>query len=125
MKAITPWTEMVQAPFQTDGDLPSLEAGVNLAKIGDMQGAAETFQAAAKSAEMNPKVSPNTIAKAYSNLGLAYQYSDQYDKAMEAFKKSYTLDPSDATAKEIKNCENLRREKRKLDEHNQGAEKGK
>jgi tetratricopeptide (TPR) repeat protein len=125
MKAISPWTEMVQAPFQKDGDLPSLEAGVNLAKIGDMQGAAGTFQAAAKSAEMNPKVSPKTIAKAYFNLGLANQYSDQYDKAMEAFKKSYTLDPSDATAKEIKNCEKLQGEKRKSDEHNKGAGKGK
>jgi len=125
IKAITPWTEFVQAPFQTDGDLPNLEAGVNMAKIGDMQGAADTFRAAASSAEMNPKVGPKTIAKAYFNLGLAYQYSDEFGKAMEAFKKSYVLDPSDATANEIKQCEKLQREKRKLDEHNQGAERGK
>jgi tetratricopeptide (TPR) repeat protein len=118
MKAISPWTEIVQAPFQTDGDLPNLESGVNMAKIGDMQGAAETFQAAAKSAEMNPKVSPKTIAKAYWNMGLAYQYSHQFDKAMEAFKKSYTLDPTDACMKEIKHCEKLRQEAKKLAEHN-------
>jgi tetratricopeptide (TPR) repeat protein len=116
MKAISPWSEIVRAPFRTDGDLPTLEAGVNKAKIGDMQGAVDTFQEAAKSAEMNPKVKPKTIAKAYFNMGLAYQYSDQHDKALEAFNKSYTIDPSSDCAKEIANCKRLRHEKRKLDE---------
>lgn len=125
INAITRWTETVQAPFQTDGDLPKLEAGVNMAKIGDMQSAAATFRAAAREAEMAPNVGPKTIAKAYFNLGLAYQYSDEFGKAMEAFKKSYGLDPSDSTLKEIKQCEKLQREKRKLDEHNQGAGRGK
>jgi len=118
MKAISPWTETVQAPFRKDGELPELESGVNKAKIGDMQGAADTFAAAAKSAEMNPKVKPKTIAMAYWNMGLAYQYSDQFDKAITAFKKSCVLDPSDECTQEIKNCEKLRQEKRKLDEHN-------
>jgi tetratricopeptide (TPR) repeat protein len=65
---------------------------------------------------MNPKVKPKTIAKAYFNMGLAYQYSDQHDKALEAFNKSYTIDPSSDCAKEIANCKRLRYEKRKLDE---------
>ncbi len=118
MKAISPWKENVQAPFKKDGDLPILEVGVNQAKIGDMQAAAETFQGAAKSAEMNPKISPKTIAMAYWNLGLAYQYSDDFDKGIAAFKKSCVLDPSDDCARAINNCENHRREKRKLDEQN-------
>lgn len=119
MKAISPWTEIVQAPFRKDGDLPSLEAGVNQAKIGDMQGAAETFRASAKSAEMNPKVSPKIIAMAYWNMGLAYQYSDDFDKGIAAFKKSCALDPSDECTQAIINCENRRKEKKKLDEQNQ------
>ena len=119
MKAISPWDEIVKAPFRTDGDLPTLEAGVNMAKIGDMQGAADTFQEAAKSAEMNPKVKPKTIAKAYFNMGLAYTYSAQHDKALEAFKKSYALDPSSDCANEIANCRKLSQEKKKLDEQNQ------
>lgn len=122
MKAISPWSEIVKAPFQTDGDIPMLEAGVNRAKVGDMQGAAETFQEAAKSAEMNPKISPKTIAKAYFNLGLAYQYSDQFDKALEAFDKSYRLDPSGDCAKEMAHCKQLQRNKKKLDEQNQAAQ---
>lgn len=119
MKAISPWTEVVRAPFKTDGDLPTLEAGVNQAKIGNMQAAAEIFQEAAKNSEMNPKISPSTRAKAYWNLGLAYTYSDQHDKALEAFNKSYALDPSSDCAKEIANCKKLKMEKRKLDEQNQ------
>jgi curli biogenesis system outer membrane secretion channel CsgG len=122
MKAISPWSEMVQAPFQTDGDIPMLEAGVNRAKVGDMQGAAETFQEAAKSAEMNPKISPKTISKAYFNLGLAYQYSDRFDDALIAFDKSYRLDPSGDCAKEMAHCKRLKMEKKKLDEQNQTAE---
>ena len=118
VKAISSWTEIVQAPFRKDGDLPALEAGVNQAKIGDMQGAAETFQAAAKDAEMNPKVSPKTIAMAYWNLGLAYQYSDEFDKAITAFNKSCLLDPSDECTRAIGNCQKHRQEKRKLDEQN-------
>jgi tetratricopeptide (TPR) repeat protein len=118
MKAISPWIETVQAPFRKDGELPDLESGVNKAKVGDMQGAADTFEAAAKSAERNPRVKPRTIAMAYWNLGLAYQYSDQFDKAITAFRKSCVLDPSDECMQEIKNCEKLRQEKRKLEEHN-------
>lgn len=119
MKAISPWTEYVRAPFRTDGDIPMLEAGVNKAKVGDMPGAADTFQEAAKSAEMNPKIKPKTIAKAYFNMGLANQYSDRHDKAMEAFNKAYSLDPSADCAEQMAICKRLRAEKAKLDEQNQ------
>lgn len=114
-KAISPWSELVAVPFRKDGDIPELEHGINMAKIGDMDGAIATFQRAIKASEMNPNVKPKVIALAYWNLGLALQYSDKFDQATEAFKKSYTLEPSDECMNELKHCEVLRSEKRKLD----------
>jgi tetratricopeptide (TPR) repeat protein len=117
-KAISPWTETVQVPFKTDKDMPELETGVNKVRLGDLKAATEVFLSAAKSAEMNPAIKPNVIAKAYWNLGLAYQYSDDFDKATEAFKKAYTLEPAQSCLSEIENCKKLRTEKKKLAEQN-------
>ena len=115
-KAISPWSELVNVPFRKDGDIPNLEFGINKAKIGDMDGAIATFQKAIKDSEMNPNVKPKVIANAYWDLGLALQYSDKFDRAAEAFKKSYILEPSDECMSELKHCEVLRSEKRKLDD---------
>lgn len=117
-KAISPWTETVQVPFKTDKKMPELETGVTKARLGDLKAAADTFLAAANSAAMNAAIKPEVIAKAYWNLGLAYQYSDEFDKATEAFKKSYSLDSSSSCLLEIDNCKKLRIEKKKLAEQN-------
>jgi len=118
MKAITPWNEMVMVPFKTDGNISDLERGVNLAKIGELNEAIKIFQFAAKAAEGNAKIKPNSIAKAYWNLGLAYEYSYNYDNAVVAFKKAYVLNPKDEYSNEIKNAKKLKAEKKKLDEQN-------
>jgi len=118
VKAITPWNEMVMVPFKTDGNIPDLERGVNMAKIGELNEAVKIFQFAAKAAEGNAKIKPKSIAKAYWNLGLAYEYSYNYDNAVVAFKKAYALDPKDEFSKEIKNAKKLKAEKKKLDEQN-------
>jgi tetratricopeptide (TPR) repeat protein len=118
MKAITPWDETVMAPFKTDGNIPDLERGINMAKIGELNEAVKIFQFAAKAAEGNAKIKPNSIAKAYWNLGLAYEYSYFYDHAVVAFKKAYALNPKDEYHKEIKNAKKLEAEKKKLDEQN-------
>ena len=117
-KAISPWTQTVQVPFKTDKKMPELEAGVTKARLGDLKAAADTFLSAANNAAMNAAIKPEVIAKAYWNLGLAYQYSDEFDKATEAFKKSYSLDSSSSCLVEIDNCKKLRIEKKKLAEQN-------
>ena len=118
MKAITPWDEMVQVPFKSDTNIPDLEHGINLAKIGELNEAIKIFRFAAKAAEGNAKIKPKSIAKAYWNLGLACEYSCDYDNAVAAFKKAYALNPEDEYIKEIKNAQKLKAEKKKLDEQN-------
>lgn len=115
-KAISPWNEVVQVAFATDKAIPALETGVNQCKIGDFQEAIKTFTEAAQAAEKNPEIKPKSIANAYWNLALAYEYSDQYDQALENLKKAHSFNPSDKYLAERSNVEKRRAEKRKLAE---------
>jgi tetratricopeptide (TPR) repeat protein len=118
MKAITPWDEVVQVPFVKDGDIPELERGINQAKLGELQEAVRIFAGAAKSAESNSKIKPDTIAKAYWDLGLAHEYLFDYDNAIVAFKKAYVLNPEDDYIREIRNAKKLKIERKKLEDQN-------
>ncbi len=113
-KAISPWNETVQVPFQTDKTIPELETGVNKMKIGETAQAIELFAGAAKNAEGNPGVKPKAIAAAYWNLGLAYEYTDEFEKAIEAFKKGHSFNAASQYLDEIRNVERRRGEKRRL-----------
>lgn len=117
MKAIMPWSETVMVPFAKDGKIPDLERGINQAKAGELQEAIKIFADAAKAAETNPQIKPDSIARAYWNLGLAYEYTFvEFDKAIEAFKKAYSLKPEQKYLTEKANVEKYKAEKKKLDE---------
>lgn len=116
VRAISPWAETVMIPFVKDSAIPDLERGINQAKMGEIQEALKIFASSAWAAENNAKIKPEVIAKAYWDLGLAYEYTYEYDKAIEAFKKAYALAPRDRYIKEMSNAERLRIEKEKLDE---------
>lgn len=113
-KAISPWDEMVKAEYKTDSDMPELESGINKAKIGEMDGAVAVFQTAAKNAEVNPKIKPKTIAKAYWNIGLTHQFAGNFDSANDAFKKGYELDATDDFMNQLNRNKLMRAENNKL-----------
>ncbi|MBI5528385.1 MAG: tetratricopeptide repeat protein [Deltaproteobacteria bacterium] len=116
MKAIAPYKEIVEAKFVKDGDMPSMEQGINQAKLGDWTNAVETFKAAVDSGAKNPKTSQSTLAKGWWNLGLALEYSGQFDEALKALKKAYELNPDDECLNEVKNVEKRKAEQKKLQE---------
>jgi tetratricopeptide (TPR) repeat protein len=118
IKSIAPWEETVQVPFKKDGDIPALERGINQAKMGEMEEAIKIFASAAKAAEGNAEIDSESIATAYWDLGLAYEYTWKLDKAIEAFKKAYSFDADDDYITEKKHAEKLKAEKRKLEEQN-------
>ena len=119
LKAIIPWKEIVYARFIKDRKIPSLEMGINQTKLGEMDKAIKTFASAAKAAEINPELKPKNIANAYWNLGLAYQYTWNFDKAISTFKKAFTVNPKDMYIYEMKNVEKMKVEKKKLDQQNE------
>jgi len=115
LKSIKPWTETVHVPFKTDGSIPDLEKGINQAKIGDLDKSIRTFADAAKAAEGNAKIKPKSIATAYFDLGLAYHFSWEFDKAIAAFKKAYEMNASDSYIKWVKYTEKQKKERKKLE----------
>lgn len=121
LKVITPWLERVYAPFIKDGDIPELERGINQAKLGDLDKAIKTFANAAKSAEDNPEIDAETIAEAYFDLGLAYNFSWKFNDAIIAFKKAYELDADDDYLTWINKTNALKREREKLEAQGMSA----
>jgi tetratricopeptide (TPR) repeat protein len=61
--------------------------------MGEFDEAGKIFLGAADSATTNPGIKPASIAKAYGNLGLTYEYTEKYALAIEALKKAYMLAP--------------------------------
>ena len=116
MKAIVPHQEYMFANFQKDSDIPQLEGGIGWAERGDWKKAQSTFNDAAQAAEKNVKLKAGQIAKCYWNLGLAYEYAGDYDKAEAMVSKAYSLGNDREMLAEIDNIHRLQEDARKLAE---------
>ncbi len=116
MKAIVPHQEFANANFQKDGDLPQLEGGIGWAERGEWKKAQETFNGAIADAEKNPKIKSETLAKAFFNLGLSYEYAGDYDKAQKMVEKAQQLSGNNDYLREIDNIRQLQADQKKLAE---------
>jgi tetratricopeptide (TPR) repeat protein len=114
MKAIVPHTEYMEANFQKDGDIPQLEGGIGYAQRGDWKNAQDTFNTAAQDAEKNVKLKSEQVAKCYWNLGLSYEYSGEYDKAVDMINKAYKLTNNTDMLNELDNVKRLQADSQRL-----------
>ena len=119
--AIVPHKEYLDATFFTEGDLPQLETGIGYARRGDWKKAQDTFNEAIGAAERNPKINSKVLGKAYWNLGLAYEYNGEYDKAGKMIDKAFQLTQDADMLAEQDNIKRLEGEAKKLAE--QGSAK--
>ena len=122
MKAIVPHQEFANAPFQKDSDLPQLEGGIGWAQRGEWKKAQDSFNSAISDAEKNPKIKSDQLAKAYFDLGLAYEYSAEYDKAQKMVEKAQQLSGNNDYLTEMDNIRQLQLDAKKLAE--QSAQPG-
>jgi tetratricopeptide (TPR) repeat protein len=122
MRAILPHQEYVTAHFQKDSDLPQLEGGIGWAERGEWKKAQDSFTAAIADSQKNPKVKSDQLAKAYWNLGLAYEYSGDYDKATTTVQKAYDLSTDRSMLAELDNIKRLQLESRRVAEQTQAPE---
>ena len=122
MKAIVPHQEFMYANFQKDSDIPQLEGGIGWAERGDWKKAQSTFNDAAQTAEKNVKLKAGQIAKCYWNLGLAYEYAGEYDKAEAMVNKAYSLSNEKDMLGEIDNIHRLQADAKKLAEQTAAPE---
>jgi tetratricopeptide (TPR) repeat protein len=116
MKAIVPHQEYVTASFRKDSDLPQLEGGIGWAERGEWKKAQDSFNAAVADSERNAKIKSDQLGKAYWNLGLAYEYAGDYDKATATVQKAYDLSNDRSMLAELDNIKRLQLESRRLAE---------
>jgi tetratricopeptide (TPR) repeat protein len=107
MKVIAPYQDTASVRFAKQKKIPQIEQGIGQVRVGDWAGSIQTFEAAYAAYPNDPRV--------IYNLGLAYEYTFQFDRADEMFKKAYSLDTKNSTyGNEIENCRRLRAEYEKL-----------
>jgi len=80
-------------------DIPELKEGVEFARKGDWGAAIARFQAGA---ERHPKSA--VLHKAYFNLGVAFEYNHDFDKALTSLRLADELAPHEGYAAEYDHC---------------------
>lgn len=105
MKAIAPYKAYVNVSFGSPAT-PSGENGIKLAQNGLWDDALNAFQA-----EVNSK--PDN-ADSHYNLGLAYQYTYDFDNALACFNKCNRIKVDNKYIQAIKSVEHMRSDQRKL-----------
>ena len=80
-------------------EIPELKEGVELARKGEWRGAIARFQAGAES---HPR--SDALHKAYFNLGVAFEYDHEFDKALTSLRLADQLAPHEGYASEIEHC---------------------
>jgi hypothetical protein len=88
-KAIAPYYETLNLPFETTGDLPELEQGVNQAKANAWPRAIQLFQAATAKSQSLP---PKKQAYAHLDLGMALCFGiGDFDNGLNEIRTATAL----------------------------------
>ena len=114
MRMIVPYTERVHVSFETDKEMPELENGFNMVKLGDWDTAIGIFQKIIETYPTSP-----SVHKAYYNLGLSYMYTDQFDQARTAFEAAYRVKPETKYLNTIQKLNKRIEDKRRLEAQKQ------
>ncbi len=77
-----------------------------------------------QSAEKNVKLKSAQVAKCYWNLGLAYEYAGDYDKANDMINKAYSLSNDKDMLGEVDNIKRLQADAKRLAEQTGGEGTG-
>lgn len=97
--------------FETDKEIPELERGFRMVKLGNWDAALDIFQRVTETYPNSP-----LIHKAYYNLGLGYMYTDQFDQARTALEQAYARKSEGKYLKAIEKLNVRIEDKRRLEE---------
>ncbi len=86
--------------FFKDKEIPELKEGVEFVRNGDWPAAIAKFQAGA---ENHPN--SKSLHKAYFNLGVAFEYNHEFDRALASLRLADELAPQEKYAAEIDHCQ--------------------
>ena len=83
-----------------DGDFPELRAGNGLARTGTWDGALERYRGALE--RMTGELAEKRY-KALFNIGVALEYSNEFDAAKKFLQEAYALEQDEVILREIEN----------------------
>ncbi len=121
MKVIAPYKVNIRVELLDDGDLPELEMGNNMAKIGNWQKAIGHYNDAVAKAGGNPDISPEVKAKAHYNLGIGLGYSGRYNDGIGQLETAYGLDPDEKIQAQVQKIKKFKEDAARLAEQEAGA----
>lgn len=104
MKAISAHDVHFDVTLYKNSKLPDNEAGVGMFLAKDYAQAAKHFEAALESAKTLPKMTPDKVSKVWHNLGLAYEFGHNYDKALDSYKQAIALKPTPTYQQSVARC---------------------
>lgn len=106
MKLLVPYQDTADVYLYAERKIPALAQGVRFARMGDWVAAKEHFEEAlAEHPESD---------KAMYNLGVAYEYLGEFNKAIPLFRKAYQKKPIAQYQRELVHCKRLREEQKRL-----------
>ena len=104
---VVPREEYVQVHLYTDGDYPALQMGNGFAKTGSWDEALDSYRTAV---DQMKRMGAETRYMALFNMGIAYEYTNQFDEARRALKEAYALEQDDMILQEIQRVSYRERE---------------
>lgn len=108
LKMIAPYKVYVTMNFQKDKEIPEIEKGINMAKIGNWDEAKSNFQTAVNN-------HPDSW-KAHFNLALAYECCEDFDEALEELATAYSINPTGTIQNQIECCRKNKADKERLEQ---------
>ena len=113
IRLIAPYTERVNANFETDDALPEVDRAVAMFKVGEWPDGMDLLKSATKKKKLEREVK----GKTFYNLGLAQVYQGQYDLAIENIKKAIKYNPdSSRYMNALRNAKNEKKKAQELEE---------
>ncbi len=116
-RVILPWREEVRIRFGRCGDASShCEEGVQAMRAGNYRLAARAFRAAVRQLRRDGARGRNRpLAQANWNLGLAYEYAGDYERALRSIRRARRHDPrNDDYRRELRNIRRLEDDREEL-----------
>ena len=89
LRRILPHQDWVTVHLYTDGYLPGLQVGNSMARTGDWYAALESYR------EAHERATGELAGLGYMalyNMGVAYEYTNQFDESRKALKQAYALE---------------------------------
>lgn len=108
MHDIAPYTVYQRISFVSDKKVPELAQGIAMIKAGNWNDGISYFQQAVTNTPTN--------SKTFYDLGLAYSYTQEFDKAIKNLKKAYAMEPKKMYLLEMTRCKQLKADSEKLEQ---------